>query len=198
MSATVIAYDRRMGRWQPGAPDRLAEAAMALFTERGFDATTVADIAARAGVTERTFFRHYADKREVLFDGQATLAAAFTAAVTDAPADASVAELIDRSLDAGCAVLQQRVVGDWARTRAAVIRDTPALTERELLKMAALAQSLTTAIAARGVDAMHARLAGELAVAVFTTAYEQWVETPDADLAALARSVRAELRAIGA
>ena len=73
MSVTVIAYHRAMGRWEPDARGRLAKAAMTLYADQGFDQTTVAEIAARAGLTERTFFRHFADKREVLFYGMEML-----------------------------------------------------------------------------------------------------------------------------
>ena len=69
----------------PTAAGRLAEAAFALYSERGFDETTVAEIAERAGLTERTFFRHFADKREVLFAGSSALQDAMAAAVVDAP-----------------------------------------------------------------------------------------------------------------
>ena len=87
MSVTVIKYPERMGRWQPDARGRLEKAAMELYVERGFDETTVAEIAKRAGLTERTFFRHFADKREVLFAGAAMLQDLFVEAVGDAPAD---------------------------------------------------------------------------------------------------------------
>src|ERR1700742_486154 len=85
MSAAVITYDRRMGRWEPNARGRLEQAAMELYVEHGFEQTTVAEIAKRAGLTERTFFRHYADKREVLFGGAGALQAPMVAAVQDAP-----------------------------------------------------------------------------------------------------------------
>jgi hypothetical protein len=71
MSVAVINWDRDMTRWEPNARGRLEQAALALYGERGFENTTVAEIAARAGLTERTFFRHFADKREVLFAGGA-------------------------------------------------------------------------------------------------------------------------------
>ncbi|MFD9129671.1 TetR/AcrR family transcriptional regulator, partial [Kitasatospora sp. NPDC059571] len=78
-----------MGRWEPNARGRLAEAALGLYGERGYEQTTVAEIAERAGLTERTFFRHYADKREVLFDGSGVLQELFAAAVAGAPESAA-------------------------------------------------------------------------------------------------------------
>ena len=74
-----------MGRWEPNARGRLEQAAMELYLERGFDQTTVAEIAERAGLTERTFFRHFADKREVLFAGAGALQELLVSAVAGAP-----------------------------------------------------------------------------------------------------------------
>ena len=85
MSVAVITYDQGMGRWEPDSRGRLEQAALALYSERGFDNTTVAEIAARAGVTERTFFRYFADKREVLFSGAGTLQELLVNAVVRAP-----------------------------------------------------------------------------------------------------------------
>src|SRR5215472_3630839 len=82
-------YDRAMGRWEPDARGRLERAALELYGERGFEQTTVAEIAGRAGLTERTFFRHFADKREVLFAGSAALRDLIVNAVTSAPASAT-------------------------------------------------------------------------------------------------------------
>ena len=78
-----------MTRWEPGAPERLAQAALELYAERGFEQTTVAEIAKRAGLTERTFFRHFTDKREVLFAGQDDFQRLFVTEVEAAPADAT-------------------------------------------------------------------------------------------------------------
>src|ERR1700726_3986437 len=81
-----------MGRWEPGARERLVVAAVDLFTERGYDATTVAQIAERAGVTKSTFFRHFADKRELLVAGQETLSRLLAEGTAEAPANASPLE----------------------------------------------------------------------------------------------------------
>src|SRR3954447_7082112 len=103
MSGTDVNYHHRMGRWQPGAQDRLQQAALELFAEQGFEQTSVAGIAERAGVTERTFFRHFADQREVLFAGQDEFQAPFLTAIAAAPASASALELVAAALDAACA-----------------------------------------------------------------------------------------------
>src|ERR1700742_5176667 len=89
-----------MGRWAPGAKGRLEEAAMELFDERGFEDTTVADIAERAGLTKRTFFRYFGDKREVLFSGSAQLQAKFVEAIAAAPAEAAPLDAVAAGLDA--------------------------------------------------------------------------------------------------
>lgn len=169
-----------MGRWAPGARERLRDAAMELFAERGFDAVTVSEIAARAGVTERTFFRHFADKREVLFAGQEELAASFTEAIAGAPADAALLDLVTAGLDGGGGALQQTRGRDFARARHAVINANLQLHERELLKLAKLAASVTAALRARGVSDVQARLGGDLIVSVFSDAFSRWIAADDA------------------
>src|SRR6516162_6467851 len=99
-SVAVITYHRAMGRWEPDARGRLAKAAMVLYAEQGFERTTVAEIAARAGLTERTFFRHFADKREVLFYGMERLRGLLARAVADAPASAAPMELVGAAFEA--------------------------------------------------------------------------------------------------
>ncbi|MET7330392.1 helix-turn-helix domain-containing protein [Nonomuraea sp. NPDC005650] len=167
-----------MARWEPGASDRLQRAAMELFAEDGFEATTVAGIAGRAGVTERTFFRHFADKREVLFAGEERLEAVFVDAIADAPPDAAVAGLLVAALDAGGRVLQDARGREFARVRNGIITANEQLLERELLKLAKLSHAVTAALVARGVGQMDAGLAGELGVLVFKTAFTRWI-APD-------------------
>lgn len=166
---------RGMARWAPGASDRLQRAAMELFAERGYEATTVAGIAERAGVTERTFFRHFADKREVLFPGEEQLEAVFVDAIAHAPADASLTGLLIAALDAGGGTLQELRGREFARTRSAIIAANAQLQERELLKLAKLSRAVTAALVARGVADVPARLAGDLAVSVFATAFSRWI-----------------------
>ncbi|QFY13066.1 TetR family transcriptional regulator [Nonomuraea phyllanthi] len=164
-----------MARWAPGASDRLQQAAMELFAEDGYEATTVAGIAGRAGVTERTFFRHFADKREVLFAGEEQLQAVFVNAVTDAPADAPVSGLLIAALDAGGEALRCGRGRDFARVRNGIIVANEQLRERELLKLAKLSHAVTGALVARGVPDMTASLAGELVTLVFRTAFARWI-----------------------
>lgn len=148
---------------------------MELFAERGYEATTVAGIAERAGVTERTFFRHFPDKREVLFAGEELLEAAFVGAIAGAPADASLTDLLVAALDAGGGALQEARSRDNARVRNGIITANPQLQERELLKLAKLARAVTAALVARGVADVPARLAGDLVVSVFGTAFTRWI-----------------------
>jgi AcrR family transcriptional regulator len=148
---------------------------MELFAERGYEATTVAGIAERAGVTERTFFRHFADKREVLFPGEEQLEAVFVDAIAGAPADASLTGLLIAALDAGGGALQDLRGREFARTRNAIITANAQLQERELLKLAKLSRAVTAALVARGVADVPARLAGDLVVSVFATAFARWI-----------------------
>src|ERR1700709_136688 len=139
MSASAITSDTigTMGRWQPDARGRLEQAAMELFEERGYARTTVEDIAARAGTTERTFFRYFADKREVLFSGAGALQDLLVGAVASAPGDASPTDVVLVALEAAGSMLGQR--RDFATERHAVISASAELRERELIKLAGLA-----------------------------------------------------------
>src|SRR5664280_457659 len=121
-----------MGRWEPNASGRLREAAMELYIERGFEQTTVAEIAARAGLTARTFFRYFADKREVLFGGSASLQELLVAALEGAPDAASPMEAVAAALDEAAAVLGQG--REYSRKRQSVIAANAELRERELIK----------------------------------------------------------------
>jgi AcrR family transcriptional regulator len=193
MSATVISYYRAMGRWQPDARGRLAKAAMELYAERGFEQTTVAEIAARAGLTERTFFRHFADKREVLFYGTEMLRDLLTRAVADAPASATPMDAVGAALGAAGAMLQENP--DRARLRDAIVSGHPDLRERELIKLAALASAMAGALRDRGVAEPAASLAAETGVGVFKVAFARWVTEPgQPDLPGIIREAMAELR----
>ena len=182
-----------MGRWQPDARGRLAKAAMALYAERGFEQTTVAEIAARAGLTERTFFRHFADKREVLFYGTEILRDLLTRAVTDAPASATPMDAVGAALEAAGAMLQENP--DRARLRDAIVSGHPDLRERELIKLAALASAMVGALTDRGVAEPAASLAAETGVAVFKVAFARWITEPgQPDLPGIIRESMGELR----
>ncbi|MGH2871086.1 MAG: TetR family transcriptional regulator [Solirubrobacteraceae bacterium] len=166
-------------RWQPDAVGRLQMAALELFTERGYDATTVADIAQRAGLTRRTFFRHFADKREVLFLGSELLLGEFVGAVRDAPPEATAIEAIGAALDAiGGELFSER--HGFARRRAAIIASSPELQERELIKLASMGESTAAALRERGVAEPAATLAAQTGITVFSVAFARWVAQDDA------------------
>jgi len=150
---------------------------MDLYRERGFDQTTVAEIAERAGLTERTFFRHFADKREVLFGGSAALVELLVHSVTDAPDGFSPIDAVASALSAAGALLQGR--REFARQRQAVITSNPELQERELIKMASLAAAVAGALRQRGATEPAASLAAEAGIAVFRVAFERWVNGPE-------------------
>jgi AcrR family transcriptional regulator len=186
-----------MGRWAPDASGRLVVAALDLYRERGFDQTTVAEIAERAGLTERTFFRHFTDKREVLFAGAETLLDEILAGVANAPTAASAFDAVAAGLDVAATALGDR--RDFAVLRHAVIAANPALHERELSKLASWATSIAATLVARGVPAATATLASEAGMAVFRVAFDRWVkETTSATLPDLMREAMNELRAVAA
>jgi AcrR family transcriptional regulator len=186
-----------MGRWQPDARGRLEKAAMELYVERGFDETTVAEIAKRAGLTERTFFRHFADKREVLFAGAAVLQDILVAAVLEAPVDLSPVDASLAGVVAGGALIQERRA--FARQRYEIIAANAELQERELIKLASLSAAVADTLRQRGVPDHAASLAAEVALAVFRVAFERWVTDPvSLDLPQLMRASLDELRAVTA
>jgi AcrR family transcriptional regulator len=170
---------------------------MELYVERGFDQTTVADIAARAGLTARTFFRYFADKREVLFAGSDQLQEHLVAALDDAPPAAPPLHAVAMALDVAADDLGGS--RDRSRARQAVIAAHPELTERELIKMASLAAALADGLRRRGVPDLQARLAAEAGIGVLRVAFERWVTgADDVDLADLMRESMAELRTLTA
>ncbi|MGJ4845291.1 helix-turn-helix domain-containing protein [Leifsonia sp. Le1] len=186
-----------MARWEPDARGRLAVAALELYAERGYDRTTVADIAERAGVTERTFFRHFADKREVLFDGSNALQNATVAGIADAPADAAPLEIAGEALALASRILEDR--RPFALLRAQVIAANTSLLERELLKMWALGAAAADALRARGVPAAEANLAAESAVTVFRAAFARWIAAePGTTIDEYVRAALADLKALTA
>ena len=166
-----------MGRWEPDARGRMIRAAIELFAERGFDQTTAGDIAERAGVTERTFFRHFTDKREVLFDGSAAMVRTASDAILAAPADSSPLDAALAGVVAGAALLEDR--RDHAVRRSQIVAANPSLQERELLKLAAMAEATAEALQRRGVAEPAASLAAHSAVTVFHVAFARWVAQDD-------------------
>jgi AcrR family transcriptional regulator len=186
-----------MGRWEPDARGRLEKAAMELYVERGFDETTVAAIAKRAGLTERTFFRHYADKREVLFAGAALLQQLFVTTVTDAPPDMPPVEAAMTGVVAGGVLIQERRA--FACQRYEIIAANTELQERELIKLASLSAALAATLRRRGVSEHPGDLAAEVAIVVFKIGFERWVADPvHLDLPQLMRESLDELRVVTA
>ncbi|MBE8516338.1 TetR/AcrR family transcriptional regulator [Amycolatopsis sp. H6(2020)] len=163
-----------MSRWEPNTRERLLDAALDLFGERGYDTVTVAEIAERAGLTKRTFFRHFSDKREVLFAGQDELSRIFAEAIADAPASATPIEAVAAALKAGAAPFgpQRR---DRARQVQSVVAGHRDLRERALLKRATLRAAVADALLARGVPDPTAGLAAEIGGLAFTTGFDRWV-----------------------
>jgi AcrR family transcriptional regulator len=186
-----------MSRWAPNARGRLEQAALELYTERGFEQTTVADIAERAGLTERTFFRHFADKREVLFAGASLLQDLFVRAVADAADSSAPIDATAAALEAVGTAFQGR--REHARKRHTVIVANAELQERELIKLATLASALADALRRRGVTELTARLTAEAGIAVFKVAFERWISEPDQkDLSQHMRESLDELKAVTA
>ncbi|MEV1023297.1 TetR family transcriptional regulator [Streptomyces sp. NPDC050264] len=162
-----------MSRWEPNARGRLEQAALDLYSERGFEQTTAAQIAERAGLSERTFFRHYADKREVLFGGAPILEKLFVDTLAGTEDTVAPIDAVASTLDAVGAVFLDRY--EHARQRQAVIAASPELRERELIKLASLSAALATTLRGRGVEEPAASLAAEAGVAVFKVGFERWI-----------------------
>jgi AcrR family transcriptional regulator len=185
-----------VARWEPDSRARLQQAAVELYAERGFAETTVAAVAERAGLTERTFFRHFADKREVLFANEDALTARLVEAVGAAPPDAGPRALADDGLAAIVRALQPRHAE--LRRREPIVADHPELRERELMKLASWTAALRDALEDRGVAAPTAALVAETSVAVLNVAAQRWLrEDGDPDLAAFLAEDFAALRELG-
>jgi AcrR family transcriptional regulator len=162
-----------MARWEPHARERLERAALALFVERGYDATTVSDIAERAGLTKSTFFRQFADKREVLSSGQDILIDVFRNAIANAPPSANAIDWLSAALESAEPLFTPER-HKLALQRRAVVAANSELQERELLKRARMSSAIADALRDRGVDEMAARLAAEMGVLAFSTAFARW------------------------
>ena len=175
-----------------GVRARLQQAALELFRERGYDRTTAAEIAARVGVTERTFFRYFPDKRETLFGGEAVLRPALTAAVADAPGGLGPLDALFHAFRSLAPLLEAN--RPFSEPRQAVVSSTPALHERELAKLEVLADALAAALQARGVDEQPAVLAARTGMAAFTHATIAWLDAPEPGLAERLDVVLRDLR----
>jgi AcrR family transcriptional regulator len=192
-------YDWSVARWEPDARGRLERAALALYGENGFENTTVAQIAERAGLTERTFFRHFADKREVLFGGGSALQEMIVTVVADAPDSLAPIDAVAVGLEAAGERFFVHERRGLSRQRQAVIASNPELQERELTKLAALSTAIADALRRRGVDRPTAGLTAEIAIAVFRTAFERWIgETSQRDFPQLVRESLDQLKALTA
>ena len=164
-----------MSRWEPNAPGRLREAAFALYTEQGYDETTVAEIAERAGLTERTFFRHFADKREVLFAGSEGFSSAFVQAIDAAPISDPLLSVVAAAVEAaGAAFPPVEMVG----RRRALILANPELLERELIKLYSTANAIAEALRRRGTPDAAAVLAAQTGLSALQVAMDRWIDDP--------------------
>ena len=184
-----------MARWEPNASERLAMSALDLFSERGYENTTVIDIAQRAGLTKSTFFRHFQDKREVLF-GDGTMNGLLAEAVAAAPATAAPLEVVAHVLDAFGRQAFTPARREFVARRRAVIAANPELQEREALKGLGLTASMTEALRRRGVPDLTACVAADLGALAMTIAYERWTDaTDDDDFGEVARRALDEVQA---
>ena len=185
----------RMARWEPDARLRLVRASLDLFTEQGYDNTTVAEIAERAGLTKSTFFRHFTDKREVLVAGQDTLCRLLAEGIAAAPDVATPLEAVAAGLDAAAAAFtpERRDLGPRMK---AIVAASSELQERDALKHVGLAAAMTDALQKRGVPDLAASLAAELGVLAFKRAAARWAEPANQqELGELARQSLQELHA---
>ncbi|NAZ84686.1 TetR/AcrR family transcriptional regulator [Kineococcus indalonis] len=162
-----------MGRWEPDARGRLLQAAMDLFTEQGYDATTAAQIAERAGLTKTTLFRHFADKREILFQGQPALVAIATAGVLSAAEDASALQVLRSALRVLCDEHEpaQQQIG---RRIDALVASSQELQERAAFKRSSIAAALQAALAARLGDQRLAGALADLGVRAYYEGFAAW------------------------
>jgi AcrR family transcriptional regulator len=193
MSLTAIKYHQSMSRWEPNAQGRLVQAALQLYVERGFEQTTVAEIAKLAGLTERTFFRYFADKREVLFWGAGALQELLESTVAAAPESEAPIATIRSAIEAAGAIFQERREGSLLRQ--SVIALNTELQERELIKLASLAAAMSEGLRRRGVAEPGASLTAEAGIVVMKIAFERWVEAGgEPDLPQLIRDTFSEFK----
>ncbi len=184
-----------VGRWEANASGRLREAAMQLYLERGFEQTTIAEIAQRAGLNARTFFRHFADKREVFFAGSELLQARVVEAVTEAPEGATPVEIIAAALDVAGDLLGQH--RELSRQRQSLIDANPELHERELIKLAGLSAAVADGLRRRGVPEPDASLVAESGTVVLRIGFMRWLEEPgETSLTATLRTALDRLRSV--
>ena len=186
-----------MSRWEPNARGRLEQAALDLYQERGFEQTTVTEIAERAGLTERTFFRYFADKREVLFGGSKDLEKLIVGAIAIAPKTMAPLDVVAAALEATAPMFEPRRA--YALKRQALIAAHAELRERELTKLASLAAVVSERLRRRGIAESAAGLIAEMGIAIFKSAFARWLDdTEQQDLSRHVRAALDELRAVTA
>jgi AcrR family transcriptional regulator len=187
-----------MARWQPDASERLVVAALDLFAERGYENTTVIEIAERAGLTKSTFFRHFPDKREVLFGGD-RMAGLLAEAIAAAPSGGAPLEVVVYALDAVGRKSFTRDRREFAGRRRAAIAASPELREREALKGLGLISTMIEALERRGVSELTAYVTAELGALAWKIAFERWSDTPDGEeFGEIARRTLGEVQAVSA
>jgi AcrR family transcriptional regulator len=185
-----------VGRWEPDSRGRLQEAALVLFAERGFDQVTAAEIAARAGVTERTFYRHFADKREVLFGGSDLLKEVIVGGVATAPANQGPFDAVIRGLQAAAAFMGE-FRRDHSQLRQSVISANPELREREFAKLGAYAEAVADTLRQRGVTEPTATLAADAGMTLLRVSIDRWATGADErDLSTIVADIVIELRTL--
>jgi AcrR family transcriptional regulator len=199
MLLSHIGYPVQVARWEPNTPERLVRAALDLFTEQGYDATTVSEIAERAGgLTKMTFFRHFPDKREVLFAGQGVHSRILAEAIAAAPGPATPVQAVAAALDA-LAVTFVDGRREFSARLLAVIAANSELRERAAFKHIGLTQAMAEALEKRGVPDLTASLAAELGTRAFDRAFSQWADPAGQQtLAELTRQALDEIRATAA
>ena len=165
-----------MARWDPGTEDRLRRAALELYAEHGYDNVTITQIAERAGITRRSYFRYFPDKREVLFAGSDQLPPAIIDAVLASREQGAFAVALDAVRRVGGLLVEG---AEQTAERRAVIESSPELQERERTKVAAVTAAIGDGLLRRGVAAGEARLVARLAAAVFQEAFQRWIDTGD-------------------
>ena len=188
-------YDPVVPRWTEDARGRLQQAALELFLERGYEQVTVAQIAERAGLTRRSFFNHFTDKREIFFAGALAFQAHVVASIAAAPSGWDPFQAAAAALASAGGEIA-KMAGDAAGPVRALIQASAELRERDLAKMAAVTRAIAETLTDRGTPARVADLTARAAVTVFTVAFEDWVDHPERDLADLIHASSVDLRQV--
>ena len=184
-----------MPRWKPHAKERLELAALDLYATRGYESTTIGDVAAHAGVTSRTYFRYFPDKREVLFGGADGLRDRIACSLRDAPADVPplAAALYAMST---CEDLFHLREHEYLRRRDAVIGTSSELQEREARKLASIGAVVAGGLVERGSDPDGAQLVADLALVAFKQAARLWMDDPATPYAIMLYRAAAQAREV--